>query len=343
IRSAAGVGYDGSIYVGVKDKNGDNLYSFSETGSLKWKYATSGWINQSIMVGPDGRIFVVSNEPAGTSKIYGINAVGQCNWFRQIGWIYSAAAIDSSGVVYIGGEETMYALDKDGKIIWAYTAGSRIASSPAISKDGLVYFGCMDGTLYALEKGSLPSNAPSSLSIKARSSSAVELSWKDNANDETGFVIERRVGKDEFNVITTVPVNTTKFTDTNLMSAANYEYRLSAYNAKGESDYSNTCNCKTFSKAPDGIKDVQIVDIGKGNSLQIEWKNPVDNNFSHVRMYRSIVQGQIGSLIKDNITTDYIIDENLVANLMYFYTLNVVDKHGVEVLSKEQYSGAVAK
>ncbi|MDI6781084.1 MAG: PQQ-binding-like beta-propeller repeat protein [bacterium] len=343
IRSAAGVGYDGSIYVGVKDKNGDNLYSFSETGELKWKYSTSGWINQSIMVGPDGGIFVVSNEPTGTSKIYRINAVGQCDWSRQIGWIYSAAAIDSSGMVYIGGKETIYALSRDGEIVWAYTADSRIASSPAISKDGIVYFGCMDGKIYALERGNSSPNAPSSLTIKACSSSSMELSWSDNANDETGFVIERRIGEDEFNVVTTVPVNTTSFTDTGLMAATRYEYRLSAYNAKGESDYSDTCACKTFSKAPNGIKDVYIINTDKGSSLQIRWKNPSDNNFSHVRMYRSIVHGEIGSLIKNNINTDDIIDENLVANLMYYYTLNVVDKHGVEVLSQEQYPGAVSK
>jgi outer membrane protein assembly factor BamB len=343
IRAAAGVGYDGSVYVGVKDKNGDNLYSFSETGDLKWKYATSGWINQSIMVGPDGGIFVVSNEPTGTSKIYRINAAGHADWSRQIGWIYSAASIDSSGVVYIGGEATMYAMDKDGRIIWAWTAVSRIASSPVISNDGMVYFGCMDGKIYALERGSSNPNAPSDLSITACSSSSMKLSWVDNANDETGFVIERRIGNGEFNVVTTVPVNTTRWTDAGLMAEARYEYRLSAYNANGESDYSDICACKTFSKEPEGIKDVQIIDTGKDNSLQIRWKNPVDSNFSHVKMYRSIIQGETGSLIKNNIITDYIIDENLVANLMYHYTLNVVDTHGVEVLSQNQYSGAVTK
>ncbi|MFH1963372.1 MAG: PQQ-binding-like beta-propeller repeat protein [bacterium] len=342
IRSSAGVGYDGSIYVGVKDKNGDNLYSFSEKGILKWKYSTSGWINQSIMVGPDGGIFVVSNEPSGTSKIYKINAVGQHDWSRQIGWIYSAASIDSSGVVYISGEATIYALDKDGAIIWAYTANSRISSSPATSKDGMVYFGCMDGKMYALERSSSPPNAPSTLNAKACSSSAIELSWSDNSNDETGFVIERKTGDDEFNVVTTVSVNTTKLKDTGLLAATKYEYRLAAYNPKGESDYSDTCNSKTFSKAPDGIKGVQIMDTDR-DSLQIQWKNPCDNNFSHVRLYRSIVQGETGSLVKDNITTDYVIDENLVPNLMYYYTINVVDVHGIEVVSREQYSGAVMK
>ncbi|MFH1860321.1 MAG: PQQ-binding-like beta-propeller repeat protein, partial [bacterium] len=311
-------------------------------GILKWKYATSGWINQSIMVGPDGGIFVVSNEPSGTSKIYKINAVGQHDWSRQIGWIYSAASIDSSGVVYISGESTIYAMDRNGEIIWAYTANSRIASSPTISKNGMVYFGCMDGKMYALERGDSQPDAPSTLSIKACSSSAVELSWSDNSNDETGFVIERKTGEGEFNVVTTVLVNTTKFTDTGLSAATKYEYRLATYNPKGESDYSDTCGCKTFSKAPDGIKDVQIIDTGR-DSLQVQWKNPGGNNFSHVRLYRSIVQGEIGSLVKDNITTDYIIDENLVTNLMYYYTLNVVDTHGIEVLSRDQYSGAVMK
>ncbi|MFH1898349.1 MAG: PQQ-binding-like beta-propeller repeat protein [Candidatus Desantisbacteria bacterium] len=340
IRAAAGVGYDNSIYIGIKDKNGDNLYAFSEAGELKWKYATSGWINQSVMVGPDGGIYAVSNEPTGTSKIYRINDQGQSDWHHQIGWIYSAPSIDSSGIMYIGGDSTIYAMNKDGEIIWAYTSKSRIASSPTISTDGMVYFGCMDGKMYALEGGSSPPDAPSSLSIRVCSSKGAELSWIDNSNNETGFVIERKTGEGEFNVVTDVPVNTTKFTDTGLLAVTKYEYRVAAYNLKGESAYSDTCSGKTFSEPIEGIEAVQIIDTGKGNSLQIRWKKPGDSNFSHVRLYRSIIQGEIGSLVRDNITTDYIIDENLVANLMYYYTLKAVDRHGIEVLSTRQYSGA---
>ncbi|MBI4753379.1 hypothetical protein HY793_03270 [Candidatus Desantisbacteria bacterium] len=60
-------------------------------------------------------------------------------------------------------------------------------------------------------------------------------------------------------------------------------------------------------------------------------------------MYRSIISGESGSLVRDNITTNYIIDENLVPNLKYYYTLKAVDRHGIEVLSTRQYSGAVGK
>ena len=343
IRAAAGVGYDNSIYIGIKDKNGDNLYAFSEAGVPKWKYATSGWINQSVMVGPDGGIYAVSNEPTGTSKIYRINDNGQSDWHHQIGWIYSAPSIDSSGIMYVGGDSTIYAINKDGEIIWAYTAGSRIASSPTISTDRMVYFGCMDGKMYALECGSSPPDAPEHLNARVCSSKTVELSWIDNSNNETGFVIERKTGEGEFNVVTDVPVNIIKFTDTNLLAVTKYEYRVASYNQKGESAYSDTCSGKTFSEPIEEIKAVQIIDIGASNSLQIRWKKPDDSNFSHVRLYRSIIPGEIGSLVRNNITTDYIIDENLVPNLRYYYTLKAVDRHGIEVLSTRQYSGAVRK
>ncbi|MBI4753380.1 PQQ-binding-like beta-propeller repeat protein [Candidatus Desantisbacteria bacterium] len=195
------------------------------------------------MVGPDGGIYVVSNEPTGTSKVYRINDQGQSDWHHQIGWIYSAPSIDSSGIMYIGGDSTIYAINKDGEIIWAYTAGSRIASSPTISTDGMVYFGCMDGKMYALEGGNSSPDAPGYLNARVCSSKTIELSWTDNSNNETGFVIERKTGEGEFNVVTDVPVNITRFTDTGLLFATKYEYRVAAYNQKGESAYSDMYGC----------------------------------------------------------------------------------------------------
>lgn len=82
--------------------------------------------------------------------------------------------------------------------------------------------------------------APSLLEVSNAPDSAVSLSWKDNANNETGFIIERKsAGDGSYSRIAMVVANTVSYTDTELPSATNIFYRVKAYNKAGESAYSN--------------------------------------------------------------------------------------------------------
>jgi PKD repeat protein len=81
-------------------------------------------------------------------------------------------------------------------------------------------------------------NAPSNLSGKGAKGSAT-LSWIDNANNETGFYIERAPsGSSAFARIGSVAANVKAFTDH--PSRGNYVYRVQAFNATTTSGYSNT-------------------------------------------------------------------------------------------------------
>jgi titin len=66
------------------------------------------------------------------------------------------------------------------------------------------------------------------------------LTWIDNANNETGFRVERAVGpQGKFKALTTTLVNATTYTD-KVKAHAVYHYRVRAYNATGSSSWSNT-------------------------------------------------------------------------------------------------------
>jgi outer membrane protein assembly factor BamB len=60
--------------------------------------------------------------------------------------------VDKEGTVYIGSVDgKMYAVSKEGKLLWKYQTGNRISeSSPAFGSDGTLYFTSMDGYLYAI-------------------------------------------------------------------------------------------------------------------------------------------------------------------------------------------------
>jgi hypothetical protein len=68
--------------------------------------------------------------------------------------------------------------------------------------------------------------------------SSIGLSWKDNATNETGFVIERRLDTTAFAVVRTVAANTVRYMDT-VPSTGVYTYRVRAITSADSSGWSN--------------------------------------------------------------------------------------------------------
>lgn len=96
-----------------------------------------------------------------------------------------------------------------------------------------------------------PPNAPSSLSASAVSFSSIKLTWSDNANNETGFKLERSLDGQVFTQFATLGTNATSFTDTGLSAGKTYFYRIRAYNGAGDSVYSNTAQATTLQAVAD--------------------------------------------------------------------------------------------
>lgn len=93
-----------------------------------------------------------------------------------------------------------------------------------------------------------PPAAPSNLTATAVSKTQINLAWTDRSNDETGFKIERCQGSGctNFVQVATTGANATSFSNTGLSRNTWYSYRIRAYNASGDSGYSNTATVKTL-------------------------------------------------------------------------------------------------
>jgi hypothetical protein len=94
-------------------------------------------------------------------------------------------------------------------------------------------------------------DAPSVLQAPTATSTQVNLSWKDNSDNETGFSIERSTDNVNYGQIDTALANATSYNNTGLVSDTTYYYRIRAYNSAGSSAYSNnasaaTCTVITF-------------------------------------------------------------------------------------------------
>ena len=65
--------------------------------------------------------------------------------------ITSSPAIGADETIYFGSVDgKLYAVSPEGKLVWAYQTGGEVTSSPAIGIDGTIYVGSRDKKLYAI-------------------------------------------------------------------------------------------------------------------------------------------------------------------------------------------------
>jgi hypothetical protein len=95
-------------------------------------------------------------------------------------------------------------------------------------------------------------NAPSNLIASGQTMDSIQLTWTDNSNNENGFQVERCEGRDctSFEFIGQLGANHTAVIDTGLPSGTIYQYRVRAFNASGNSAYSNVAMGRTMFRNP---------------------------------------------------------------------------------------------
>lgn len=99
----------------------------------------------------------------------------------------------------------------------------------------------------------------------------LKLVWDDNADDETGFRLERRTeGSAEYQRIATLDANVTSFIDRDVDGGKSYCYRVQAFNLLGVSDYSNE-SCAIVSTLLLGFESPAIGQVVSGISTIRGW------------------------------------------------------------------------
>lgn len=96
--------------------------------------------------------------------------------------------------------------------------------------------------------GQTPPTAPSNLRATAVTRTSVALAWNDNSNDELGFRIQRATNSGFTQGLVTINVgaNAATYLDTTVAPNTRYYYRVLAYNAAGDSAWSNTLTVTTL-------------------------------------------------------------------------------------------------
>jgi len=170
------------------------------------------------------------------------------------------------------------------------------------------------------ESATTPPAAPTGLTLTPISPTQIQMAWTDNAGNEEGFRIERKIGAGSYSELTTVPADITFYYDAGLDSSETYTYRLQAYNADGSSDWSNAASRSPLPHPPSGL-----TGIGSDGTVDLGWMENTESDFSYYNVYRSTTSGTGYTQIKTNHTTTQYTDSGLTNGITYYYVVKAVD------------------
>ncbi len=136
--------------------------------------------------------------------------------------------------------------------------------------------------------------APTTLVAAGTSDTQISLSWKNNSNNEAGFVVETAPAAiGPWTAIATVGSNVTTYTQSGLSGLSTYYFRVHAYNTVGNSPYSNVAKGATLSEAdtvaptiPSGLTATAF----SSNQVNLSWVASTDIGGSGVSRLSGVLQ-----------------------------------------------------
>ncbi len=165
--------------------------------------------------------------------------------------------------------------------------------------------------------------APTNLAATAVSSRQINLTWKDNATNETNYYVERSPnGSSSWTVIATLGANVTSYSDIGLTQNTTYYYRVRCKAGSTYSSYSNTANAKTPAlAAPTAL----VAAVVSASSISLSWTDNTayETQYSIERAGASGGPYSVIGTVAANVTTTT--NTGLSIGAAYYYRVRAYD------------------
>ena len=175
--------------------------------------------------------------------------------------------------------------------------------------------------------------APSDLAVAEEAGPQVKLTWVDNADNETGFAIERSEDGTNFTALASVGAGVTNYVDTTVTAGMTYTYQVAAFNGVGSSAFSNTATLTISGPpappaAPSGLTAEQLV----AGQVNLAWVDNANNEtgFAIERSQDGVNFAALTTVAAD--TASYV-DTTVTAGVAYTYQVKAVNDVGFSAYS----------
>ncbi len=196
----------------------------------------------------------------------------------------------------------------------------------------------LDAFVYIPCEISGPPEAPGNLVATPASHERIDLTWSDNATNETGFRIERKT-TGGFTEIATTPADDADYSDTGLTYETTYTYRVRAFNGQGDSAWSNEDDAITL-PPPDPAPPAGL-SAQAGNGVVILNWNPnteIDPLVLYYKLMRSTTPGGPYRIAAIAFGGTNITDKSVYNDTTYYYRISAVDTMAHESAASAEVS-----
>jgi fibronectin type 3 domain-containing protein len=171
-------------------------------------------------------------------------------------------------------------------------------------------------------------NSPSNLTASTQSTSRINLSWTDNATNETGYRVERSTDGTTWTVLTSsLPAGSTSYSDTTTAAGTTYSYRVQAFNASVTSDYSNSASTTTVTVAPPGLAASAV----SSSRIHLSWNDVAGESSYRIERSTAGSTWTLAGTTDAGVTT--FSDTGRAANTTYVYRVQALNAGGSSAFS----------
>lgn len=233
-------GSDDGIYVGINNNTlVAGVASNNTRRSISAAFTSTNWTHVAVVYnGSALRLYINGTEVASNVNL-GFTSVGTTTNAARLGSTNGTNPLNISTSFFSGLLDNFYIFETalDVSDISVLASNAPIPEIP-------------QGSATTSAAPATPA-VPTNLLASAISTSSVNLTWSDNANNETRYEVFRSFGNNtNYVLVKKLAANTTSYTEGGLYATSIVYYKVQAVNESGSNGFSNEDSARTFTEVP---------------------------------------------------------------------------------------------